>query len=766
MKRENVFKVVKKELRSYLNSPAYYIVAMVFLLLWEFLFFRSAFLVGEASLRGMYSLFPWLMLILVPAVTMATIAKEREDSTMEWVLTQPISDLEFVSGKFLGSVAFLSLTLVFILPLAISFSIFGDFDWGIFAGQLLGSIFFAAAFSSLGIFISSVITSQIAALLVSAGAGFILVISGMEFFTMSLPRTVATISERLSLNAHMGSIARGVLDTRDVWYFLSFITVFICLTYLQMLKARFGNRKSMYRSFQFGVALLVGIAILTNIIGSRFSRRLDLTQGKIYTLSGSTKNILSNLDDLVTITFYASDKLPVQYSSIIRETKDTLRDYRSASNNKLNYTIKDPSSSPEVKNEANTLGVSEVQFNVVGQEEFQVKTGYIGLVISYAGRQEIIPFVQDSSDLEYQLTSLIKKLTVEEKKSIAFLSGHGEKDFSRDYNFVSQELSSQFIISPLVLEPSEATDDVFGEAPSPVEISPVETPGTISPIRPDLDVLVVAGPNLVMGNGVKDAIDTYVNQGGNVVFLLDSYNVSMQYQSVNQNANNIADVVAKYGVIANTNVLYDLRLSETVRFSDNVMSYLLPYPYWLRALPLDEQNSITLKIRSVTLPWVASLDINEEALNSAGYVATPLLHTTPFAGANTENVSLDPTQKFNSETLGEMDVALLLTPQQEDSAQGNIVVIGDSDFLTDQFVQSNPENLVFGMNLLSWLAEEDSLGDIRIKGQSNGLLLFNKESQPMYIKVVTMTFVVLVPSIFGGLRLRKRRNLAKKRYEV
>lgn len=132
MNIKNIRSVVKKEIMGYLNSPASYIVAIVFLLLWEFMYFRNAFLIGESSLRNLYGLFPWMMLILVPAVTMGSVAKEKDDGTLEFILTQPINELEYVIGKFLGALFFITTVLLFVVPVALSISRFGPFDWGVF----------------------------------------------------------------------------------------------------------------------------------------------------------------------------------------------------------------------------------------------------------------------------------------------------------------------------------------------------------------------------------------------------------------------------------------------------------------------------------------------------------------------------------------------------------------------------------------------------------------------------------------------------------
>ena len=124
---QNIPALVKKELRILFNNPSSYIVLIVFLILWQFLFFRNALLVGESSLRILYDYLPWVMLILSPAVTMGSISKEQDDGTLEMLLTQPVRDSEVLVAKWLSSLIFITAALIFALPIAVSFSLFGPF---------------------------------------------------------------------------------------------------------------------------------------------------------------------------------------------------------------------------------------------------------------------------------------------------------------------------------------------------------------------------------------------------------------------------------------------------------------------------------------------------------------------------------------------------------------------------------------------------------------------------------------------------------------
>jgi ABC-2 type transport system permease protein len=739
---KNILTITKKEINSFLNNPASYIVVIVFTLLWEFLFFKQVFLVGQASLRGLYDYLPWLMLILVPAITMGSIAKEKDEGTLELLLTHPVREIELIIGKFLGSLLFTLIPLVFALPIAFSLGKFGRFDWGVFSGQFIGSILFAAAMISLGVFISGLLSSQIAALLVTAFVGFFLIIMGSDFFLANLPLSTVPLFENLSVLTHVDSISRGVLDFRDVWYFISFIVVFLSLTYLQLLKRKFGNNKAKFRKFQIGILLFVGIAVLTNVVGNRIPGRIDLTQNRVYTLSGSTQKTLKSLNDIVTVTLYASGKLPAQYSPILRDTKDMLSDYRNTARGNIVVKIKDPSGNPAVEQEAASQGIQQVQFNVIGQEEFQLKTGYMGLVISYAGKNEVIPFIQSASDLEYKLTSAIKKLTIKNKKVVGFLGGQGEKELLSDYSAFDQELSTQFETRTLTLDKDNPQ------------------------IADDVSVLVVAGPAAAIDDKTKAAIKAYLDKGKSALFLIDNYIVDVsQSLSVFPNANSFAEFLNDYGLTVNKDVVYDLRLNESVRFGNGTVSYYLPYPFWVKSLPADKANQITNGIDTISLPWTSSILVDSSKVSQLGLTVANLLATTPYAGAESGSVNINPDHQFAQSGLGTKVLAVSLSPKDPNSKTlPKIVVVGNSQFLSNQFMQNSTSNLAFGINAISWLGQEDSMADIKVKNDSSGTLVFSNPMQASIIKYLNMAAVVVVSVLLGIVKIFERKNLAAKKY--
>lgn len=756
---KNILIVAKKELRSYFNNPTAYVVVLAFLLLWEFLFFRNVFLIGEVSLDGLFEYLPWIFMIIIPAFTMGALAEEKSEGTLEFLLTHPLSQAELIIGKFLGILAFVAMSLLFIFPLAWSFSRFGDLDWGKVFGQYLSGVFLATVLASLGIFISSLFSSQISSFLVSAVAGFFLVIVGTEFFSNRFPLEISSFLEQLSVSNHFDSVSRGVIDTRDIWYFVSLATVFLGLTYLNLVKSKYGNRKSAYKNYQIGSTIMLGVFVLSNIVGTRIPGRIDLTQERIYTLSPATKDIVSHLPDIVNVSLYASDKLPAQLQPVLRETKDTLEDYRKVSQGKLKVAYKNPPTDSEASKEAASQGIQPVRFNVVSQEEFQVKDGYLGIAIAYGGKNEAIPFVEDMNDLEYQMTSLIRKLTVDNKPKIGFVSGHGEKSLHGNYRLLNNELKKQFEIVDITAKSDEVKDD---KKSSKKEDDSTNLPKKIS-VPDDVKTLVIAGPSENYSDDEKNTLSQFITKGGNALFLLDGVSVSPQTLTASASQNNLLEYVKNQtGVEIEKSLVYDLRSNESVGFGGGQMRYILPYPFWIRALKTSENSPIVSKIENITLPWASSLKIDDNTLNEKGYEKTELFSTTEHAGIETSSFDISPDQKFSSQDLGKKLLAVALSPKQ---SNGRVVIVGDTDFLDDENVKSNTSNFGFGMEAISWLSQESALSQIKVKNFSEHKFVFTNQSEPSLLKFGNMVFVLVTVSGYGFWRLFRRRKMKEEVYQ-
>ncbi len=225
----DIIAIMKKEFRSYFDSPIAYIFTSVFLVLSGWLFYKNFFLANYASLRILFDLMPWLFLFFVPAVTMRLWSEEKKLGTMELLMTLPLKDSDVVLGKFLASFLFLSITTLLTFPLVISTFALGNPDFGPIIGGYLGAILMGGAYLSIGMFASSLTENQIISFILGVVLCFTLLIIGENFVLSTMPLSIVPLLQYLSLGAHFDSIGRGVIDTRDLIYYLSVISFFLFL---------------------------------------------------------------------------------------------------------------------------------------------------------------------------------------------------------------------------------------------------------------------------------------------------------------------------------------------------------------------------------------------------------------------------------------------------------------------------------------------------------------------------------------------------------
>ncbi len=226
----NVIAVFRKEFKSYFSSPIAYIYITVFIVSSSWLFFRSFFVFNQADMRGFFGLMPWIFLFFVPAVTMKLWAEEKKLGTVELLMTLPLKEYEVVLGKYLAGLMLflLSIVLTFVIPIVL-FAL-GDPDGGPIVGGYLGIFLMGAAYLSIGLFASTVTENQIIAFIMGVVICFALLIIGEDFVLFSTPQWLVPVFSYLGLGSHFASIGRGVLDSRDLIYYLSLIGFFLYMS--------------------------------------------------------------------------------------------------------------------------------------------------------------------------------------------------------------------------------------------------------------------------------------------------------------------------------------------------------------------------------------------------------------------------------------------------------------------------------------------------------------------------------------------------------
>ena len=232
-----VFTIAKREFKAYFLSPIAYVYLITFLVVTNWLFFRSFFLISQIDMRSYFMMMPWVFLFFVPAVSMSKWSEEKKLGTMEFLLTLPVRDSHVVLGKFFAALSLLSVALIFTLTLPLTLVLLGDADAGPMIGGYLGLLLMGAAYLSIGLFVSALTENQIIAFILGVVASFMLLIIGEPLFTLGVPDFLVSAFQYLGLGTHFSSMGRGVLDSRDVIYYLSVIGFFLWLN-LKAVEAR------------------------------------------------------------------------------------------------------------------------------------------------------------------------------------------------------------------------------------------------------------------------------------------------------------------------------------------------------------------------------------------------------------------------------------------------------------------------------------------------------------------------------------------------
>lgn len=735
----NVSTIAGREFRSFFDQATAYILLVVFLVANFFFFFRTVFVTAEATLRPMFELMPWLLLFFVPAVTMRTLAEERSRGTLELVLSQPVTGLEFLLGKFFGVMGFMAVALAGTFGAAIGLRLGGAPYFGVMVAQYVGAVLLTSTLVAIGLWASSLTRNQITAFIVALATIFVLMAITLNVVLIGLPPVLAAAATRLGLLTHFAAITRGVLDLRDIVYFLSFTAAFLGLAYMMIERGRLNLKGSTWRTLRLGTVGILLICVAVNLLGRHIRGRLDLTPGKAYTLSSTTRQVLGDLQDVVTLKFFASRELPPQVELVKRDVEDLLGDYEAAAGDNLQLLRYTPSAAdPDAQAEAERMGIPAIQFNVLGQEEFQVRQGYLGLAIQYADQSANVPFIRQTDDLEYRLTSAILALTDPARVTVGFLTGHGEAGISGAASTFAETLGQNY------------------------RVVPVDLSGGDAPVPDSVRVLIVQGPVSPLSEEEGDLLRDFLARGGNMFLMVQPLTIDETQAFPNAQPHPVLDsLLAEYGVAVPEGMVIDHRSSGRVTLSSGSgVSYVVPYPLWPIVVPASA-NAIVEGLSGVLLPWASPLDLSAADTSTV----TPLLATTEFGQHLTGPHPLNPQFDWSSVAadLRPQPMAAAILPRSvgggETVAGGRLVLVGDADLASNRFVGGEGSNILFLTNAVDWLAQDESLIRIRSKLRGAPPLLYASEGMRDAAKYGSLVGVPLLFVLIGIFRLARRRRL-------
>lgn len=224
--------IFRRELSAYFNSPMAYIVISVFLLMTGWFFTSRLFLSGDSSLRNVFGIIPFIFIFFIPAITMRLLSEERKSGTIELLVTMPISDLEIVLGKYFAGLGLLIAALFFTFPYALTIMILGKPDIGMLISGYLGLILMGASYVSIGVFASTISKNQVVSFILAFLIIFTLWL--IDKFLVIMPTNLVPLLQFLSIDYHYENLSRGVIDSRDLLYYLSLVVFMLSLSKLSL----------------------------------------------------------------------------------------------------------------------------------------------------------------------------------------------------------------------------------------------------------------------------------------------------------------------------------------------------------------------------------------------------------------------------------------------------------------------------------------------------------------------------------------------------
>jgi ABC-type uncharacterized transport system involved in gliding motility auxiliary subunit len=542
----------------------------------------------------------------------------------------------------------------------------------------------------------------------------------------------------------------------------------------------------------FVVAVLFAL-VCVNAIATRLFARVDCTQDHVYTLSPASRELVAKLPDRLTVKAYISNDLQPPFSQVGQYVRDLLSEYASASKGKLKWEAIDPSGDKTLEDEATKLKVPKMRRGRVSSNKVEIGASYLGVALEYQGNVESIPEINSPEGLEFQMSSLIKMMTVKKKK-IAFATSEGELSTTGDPQRGGPGLQ------------------MMHQYMADFEVVPVTLTTGAKPIPDDVDALVIAGPKQPFNERAKFVIDQFLMRGKSVAFFVDGMVIETprgmqlpgQAQPQIGRKNDVAldDLLEHYGFKIKDNMVLEPRQNVPGPVPVQGQLFLANYPTFVAATEMDKKSTITDHLQAVILPFASSVEQIKDKQPGATY--TNLIKSTGDAWEQSNFFLFDP--QNNQLKVGDVKGPFVLAaaaqgklksffagkpypnekgekvspptadtsaapgpdgearPLDESAGTARIVVVGDSDFASDEYVRFARQiptyagNLLFFMNVLDHLAQDEALAPIRAKGMTARPLTFGSDASPTAIKYANIVGVPLLFIAFGIARWQMRNN--------
>ena len=631
-----MFSILKKEVTTYLSSLVAYITIGVFLLvlgLFLWVFPETSILAyGYAGLESLFSTAPYLFMFLVPAITMRLLAEERREGTFELLLTRPLTDIQIVLGKYFAGVV---IVLFALLPtLVYYFSVYtlgtpqGNIDTGAVIGSYIGLFLLGASFTAIGLFASSVTKNQVIAFTIAVFLCFFFY-SGFDSLSSILSLQNLGL-QSLGINEHYQSISRGVLDTRDLMYFIVLVILFLWLT-LFVLHRQSG--KKLLNTIFFSVLGIMLTLTSIFIISDKFFTRFDFTKEKRFTISQVSRGVMHNLRNPVKVRVYLEEKdFPGGMKRLQTSVKDMLTDLQAYSKGELAFEFVDPLKglSNEQQNQAYedlaAKGIEAQNLSVKTDDGVSQKVIFPFALVTVGEKSIPVKLLQSQSNinlspdevlnnsiqnLEYAFTSAIKKAIYGGKQRIGFTEGHNELS-DLQLADAMRSLSDGYLVGRINLAGI-----------------PIDSLSKVS-------MLVIAKPDKPFTEAEKFKVDQYIMHGGRVLWAIDQ--VSAELDSLRGHGGeqlafnkqlNLDDQLFRYGVRINYDLIADMNCApipvNTGNAGGQAQIQMLQWLYYPVFLPLSK-HPIVKNLDGITSQFASSIDL----LETKNIEKTILLTSSPY----------------------------------------------------------------------------------------------------------------------------------------
>ena len=793
-----MFAILRKEINAFFASPIGYLVIGTFLVLnGLFLWiFKGEFNIldnGFSDLSSFFLLSPWILLFLIPAVTMRSFSEERKQGTLELLLTKPISKLQIVLGKYFGALFLILLalipTLIYVYTVNELGNPVGNLDLGNTLGAYFGLLFLIMAYTAIGIFASCLTDNQIVAFIISVILCLIFYI-GFEGVADIL---ASNFVEQLGMQYHYKSLGRGIIDTRDLIYFLTLVTIFILWTKTRINK-NFNSKKS-----NITLAGTVLGLFLLNVITSNFYERFDLTEDKRYTISDSSKELIASVDAPIIIDVYLEgDGFPSEFRRLRTETQLLLEEFANENSNIL-FGFINPIAEKSVRDQniqqLAQRGLTPMRLSVqesgrsteevifpwalASYNDFTVKVPLIKNKIG-ASQQELI--TNSVQHLEYAFSDAFKKLIHPKSRKIAVLRGNGQLENRYIADFVTT-LRDYYFIAPYTLD------------------SVSKNPNTALKELNEFDLIISAKPTESFSDQEKYVLDQFTMNGGKSLWLVDKviiekdslYNESGSNVAVARDLN-LTDFFFQYGARINPVLINDMYSAPiTLAIGEGSQTQFQPIQWPYSPLAQSESNHpIVNNLERVKFDFVNQIDTLKNDVDK-----TILLKSSDLSRKEgvPKMISLDliesdpdPSQ-YNS---GRHNLAVLLEGElksvyqnrvlpatvenpKESSELTKMIIIADGDVIKNEVDRNGPLELGFDrtrgfmygnkeflLNAVNYLLDDSGLINLRSKDVNIAFLDFQKvadeKTKWQFINVAApLILLVLFGFTFSILRRRKYR---------